>query len=373
MDYQLDLDWNDFLQRYWQKRPVILKRGFKNFIDPISPDELAGLAMENEVDSRLVSHQDGRWQVAHGPFESFDHLGENNWSLLVQAVDHWHEPSSALMRPFRPLSDWRMDDLMISFSVPGGGVGPHFDQYDVFIIQGTGRRRWRVGEKVPMKQHCPHPDLLQVEPFDAIIDEEMEPGDILYIPPGFPHEGYALENALNYSVGFRAPNGRELISGFADHVLARELGSKRYSDPDIQLREHPAQVLPQEVDALRQMMLDLVEQPEHFQQWFGEFISQTRHELDAAPPEPPYQAGEIYELLQQGEPLQRLGGLRVLRVGDQCFVNGELMDTEHLQAVDALCQNFSVNATQLGDAVDDPSFLALLTALINNGYWYFKD
>jgi 50S ribosomal protein L16 3-hydroxylase len=373
MDYQLDLDWNDFLQRYWQKRPVILKRGFKNFIDPISPDELAGLAMENEVDSRLVSHQDGRWQVAHGPFESFDHLGENNWSLLVQAVDHWHEPSSALMRPFRPLSDWRMDDLMISFSVPGGGVGPHFDQYDVFIIQGTGRRRWRVGEKVPMKQHCPHPDLLQVEPFDAIIDEEMEPGDILYIPPGFPHEGYALENALNYSVGFRAPNGRELISGFADHVLARELGSKRYSDPDIQLREHPAQVLPQEVDALRQMMLDLVEQPEHFQQWFGEFISQTRHELDAAPPEPPYQAGEIYELLQQGEPLQRLGGLRVLRVGDQCFVNGELMDTEHLQAVDAMCQNFSVNATQLGDAVDDPSFLALLTALINNGYWYFKD
>jgi 50S ribosomal protein L16 3-hydroxylase len=373
MDYQLDLDWNDFLQRYWQKRPVILKRGFKNFIDPISPDELAGLAMENEVDSRLVSHQDGRWQVAHGPFESFDHLGENNWSLLVQAVDHWHEPSSALMRPFRPLSDWRMDDLMISFSVPGGGVGPHFDQYDVFIIQGTGRRRWRVGEKVPMKQHCPHPDLLQVEPFDAIIDEEMEPGDILYIPPGFPHEGYALENALNYSVGFRAPNGRELISGFADHVLARELGSKRYSDPDIQLREHPAQVLPQEVDALRQMMLDLVEQPEHFQQWFGEFISQTRHELDAAPPEPPYQAGEIYELLQQGEPLQRLGGLRVLRVGDQCFVNGELMDTEHLQAVDAMCQNFSVNASQLGDAVDDPSFLALLTALINNGYWYFKD
>ncbi|MNV58228.1 50S ribosomal protein L16 arginine hydroxylase [compost metagenome] len=266
-----------------------------------------------------------------------------------------------------------MDDLMISFSVPGGGVGPHLDQYDVFIIQGTGRRRWRVGEKVPMKQHCPHPDLLQVEPFDAIIDEEMEPGDILYIPPGFPHEGYALENALNYSVGFRAPNGRELVSGFADYVLARELGSKRYSDPDIQLREHPAEVLPQEVDALRQMMVDLVQQPEHFQQWFGEFISQTRHELDAAPPEPPYQAGEIYELLQQGEPLQRLGGLRVLRIGDQCFANGELMDTEHQQAADAMCQNFSVDAAKLGDAIEDPSFLALLTSLVNSGYWYFKD
>ncbi|TQI80249.1 50S ribosomal protein L16 3-hydroxylase [Serratia fonticola] len=373
MDYQLDLNWNDFLQRYWQKRPVILKRGFKSFIDPISPDELAGLAMENEVDSRLVSHQDGRWQVAHGPFESFDHLGENNWSLLVQAVDHWHEASSALMRPFRQLPDWRMDDLMISFSVPGGGVGPHLDQYDVFIIQGTGRRRWRVGEKVPMKQHCPHPDLLQIEPFDAIIDEEMEPGDILYIPPGFPHEGYALENSLNYSVGFRAPNGRELVSGYADYVLAHELGSQRYSDPDIAQRESPADMLPQEVEALRQMILDLVQQPEHFHHWLGEFISQSRHELDIAPPEPPYQAGEIYELLQQGESLQRLGGLRVLRVGDRCFVNGELIDTEHQLAANALCQNFSVDAQMLGEAVDDPSFLALLTALINSGYWYFND
>ncbi|MDN0117640.1 cupin domain-containing protein [Yersinia frederiksenii] len=373
MDYQLDFDWPDFLQRYWQKRPVILKRGFKNFIDPLSPDELAGLAMENEVDSRLVSHEDGSWQVSHGPFESFDHLGETNWSLLVQAVDHWHEPAAALMRPFRPLSDWRMDDLMVSFSVPGGGVGPHFDQYDVFIIQGTGRRRWRVGEKTEMKQHCPHPDLLQVGPFDAIIDEEMEPGDILYIPPGFPHEGYALENALNYSVGFRAPNARELVSGFADYVLSRELGSYRYSDPDLQLREHPAEIKSQEVDKLRAMMLDLVQQPEDFQSWFGEFISQSRHELDLAPPEPPYQAGDIYELLQQGEELQRLSGLRVLRIGQQCFANGELIDTPHLQAADALCQHYSIDAAKLGEALEDPSFLAMLTTLVNSGYWYFID
>lgn len=373
MDYQLDLDWPDFLQRYWQKRPVIIKRGFKNFIDPLSPDELAGLAMENEVDSRLVSHEEGRWQVGHGPFESFDHLGETNWSLLVQAVDHWHEPAAALMRPFRALSDWRMDDLMISFSVPGGGVGPHFDQYDVFIIQGTGRRRWRVGEKTEMKQHCPHPDLLQADPFEAIIDEEMEPGDILYIPPGFPHEGYALENALNYSVGFRAPNGRELVSGFADYILSRELGSYRYSDPDLPLREHPAEVLPQEVDKLRTMMLDLVQQPEHFQSWLGEFISQSRHELDIAPPEPPYQVGDIYELLKQGESLQRLSGLRVLRIGDRCYANGELIDTPHLQAADALCQHFSVDAEKLGDALEDPSFLAMLGTLVNSGYWYFND
>ncbi|MGD8106416.1 JmjC domain-containing protein [Pantoea sp. FN0302] len=373
MDYQLDLNWTDFLQNYWQKRPVILKRGFKNFIDPISPDELAGLAMENEVDSRLVSQQDGKWQVSHGPFESYDHLGEHNWSLLVQAVNHWHEPAAALMRPFRFLPDWRIDDLMISFSVPGGGVGPHLDQYDVFIIQGTGRRRWRVGEKVPLKQHCPHPDLLQVEPFDAIIDEEMEPGDILYIPPGFPHEGYSLENALNYSVGFRAPSGRELISGFADFVLARELGSRRYNDPEIVPRDCPAEILPQEIDGIRQLMMEVIDQPEQFRQWFGEFISQSRHELDIAPPEPPYQPDEIYDALQQGDKLSRLGGLRVLKIGDAVFINGEQLESAWPAALNALAAKQTLGLQDFADALDDPAFLAQLAGLVNNGYWYFNE
>ncbi len=373
MDYQLDINWPDFIQRYWQKRPVVLKRGFKNFVDPISPDELAGLAMENEVDSRLVSHHNGKWQVSHGPFESYDHLGESNWSLLVQAVNHWHEPSAALMRPFRFLPDWRIDDLMISFAVPGGGVGPHFDQYDVFIIQGTGRRRWRVGEKVPMKQHCPHPDLLQVEPFDAIIDEEMEPGDILYIPPGFPHEGYSLENAINYSVGFRAPNGRELISGFADYMLAHELGSYRFSDPDVPSRDCPSQILPAEVEGIRQVMLDVINQPQQFEQWFGEFISQSRHELDIAPPEPPYQPDEIYDALQQGDALTRLGGLRVLTLGNTVFVNGEGITSSHPAVLAALAQNHVLTLEDFGDALDDPSVLAQLAGLVNSGYWFFGE
>ncbi|WP_312204508.1 ribosomal protein uL16 3-hydroxylase, partial [Mixta calida] len=358
---------------YWQKRPVILKRGFKNFIDPISPDELAGLAMESEVDSRLVSQQDGKWQVSHGPFESYDHLGEHNWSLLVQAVNHWHEPCAALMRPFRFLPDWRIDDLMISFSVPGGGVGPHLDQYDVFIIQGTGRRRWRVGDKTPLKQHCPHPDLLQVEPFDAIIDEEMEPGDILYIPPGFPHEGYSLENALNYSVGFRAPSGRELISGFADFVLARELGGRRYSDPDIAARDCPSEILPQEIAGIRDLMLEVIDQPEQFRQWFGEFISQSRHELDIAPPEPPYQPDEIYDALQQGDRLKRLGGLRVLKIGDAVFINGEQLESAHPAALSALADKQTLNLNDFAEALDDPAFLAQLAGLVNSGYWFFNE
>ncbi|MDU7146823.1 MAG: cupin domain-containing protein [Veillonella sp.] len=176
MAYQLNINWPEFLEKYWQKQPVVLKNAFPDFVDPITPDELAGLAMEPEVDSRLVSLKNGKWQASNGPFEHFDGLGETGWSLLAQAVNHWHMPAAELVRPFRVLPDWRLDDLMISFSVPGGGVGPHIDQYDVFIIQGMGSRRWRVGDKLPMRQFCPHPALLHVDPFPPIIDEDLQPG-----------------------------------------------------------------------------------------------------------------------------------------------------------------------------------------------------
>jgi 50S ribosomal protein L16 3-hydroxylase len=119
MAYQLNLNWPEFLEKYWQKQPVVLKNAFPNFIDPITPDELAGLAMEPEVDSRLVSQKEGKWSASNGPFEHFDGLGETGWSLLAQAVNHWHLPAAELVKPFRVLPDWRLDDLMISFSVPG--------------------------------------------------------------------------------------------------------------------------------------------------------------------------------------------------------------------------------------------------------------
>ncbi|PLR32871.1 50S ribosomal protein L16 arginine hydroxylase [Chimaeribacter californicus] len=371
MGYQLELDWDHFLENYWQKRPVVLKQAFKEFVDPITPDELAGLSMEPEVDSRLVSYKQGQWHAEHGPFEAFDHLGETGWSLLAQAVNHWHLPSAALVAPFRVLPDWRLDDLMISFSVPGGGVGPHIDQYDVFIIQGMGRRRWRVGENLPMRQFCPHPALLHVDPFTPIIDEELAPGDILYIPPGFPHDGQTLETALNYSVGFRGPNGRDLISSFADYALENDLGSEHYCDPALTRRDHPGCMETHEVERLREMMIAMINQPDDFTQWLGQFVTTPRHELDIAPAEPPYDIDEVAAALEAGETLIRLSGLRVIRVGDRCFVNSERMDTPDPAAADALCRYTTLGRDELGDACRNPAFLAVLTGLINRGYWYF--
>lgn len=373
MAYQLNLNWPEFLEKYWQKQPVVLKNAFPNFVDPITPDELAGLAMEPEVDSRLVSHKNGEWQASNGPFEDFDGLGETGWSLLAQAVNHWHAPSAELVRPFRVLPDWRLDDLMISFSVPGGGVGPHIDQYDVFIIQGMGSRRWRVGDKLPMRQFCPHPALLHVDPFEPIIDEDLEPGDILYIPPGFPHDGFTHETAMNYSVGFRGPNGRDLISSFADYALENDLGGEHYSDPDLTCRDHVGRIEDYEVDRLRGMMIEMLNQSEDFKQWLGRFATTPRHELDIAPAEPAYEPDEILDALLGDEVLTRLSGLRVLNIGDSFFVNSEPMKAVEPKAADALCRYTSVGKKELGDALNNPAFVAELTDLVNQGYWYFDE
>ncbi len=373
MDYQITLDWPDFFQRHWQKHPLLLKRGFEHFKDPISADELAGLAMESHIDSRLFCHRQGKWQMTRGPFDCYSHLGESNWTLLVQSVNHWNDPCAALMNAFRTLPDWRVDDLMVSFSTPGGGVGPHIDQYDVFIIQGSGRRRWRVGEKYDLPQHSSYSSLLRIDSFDAIIDEELEAGDVLYIPPGFPHEGWSLENALNYSVGFRAPSGCELINSFADFIIQHELGNQLYQDPNLVMRIHPAEILPHELAAIQAAILQIIQQPEHFRQWFGEFISQSRYELDIAPADPPWKAGDVYDALCEKGRLTRINGLRVLIIDETLFVNGSLIVSQQRLALRALAGNLTVTSSELGGALNDPTFLTQLTDLINEGYWFFSD
>ncbi|VTP63369.1 Cupin superfamily protein [Leclercia adecarboxylata] len=142
------------------------------------------------MDSRLVSHKEGKWHASNGPFEHFDGLGDTGWSLLAQAVNHWHAPAAELVRPFRVLPDWRLDDLMISFSVPGGGVGAAYRPVRCVYHSGDGQPTLARRDKLPMRQFCPHPALLHVDPFEPIIDENLAPGDILYIPPGFPHDGF---------------------------------------------------------------------------------------------------------------------------------------------------------------------------------------
>ena len=219
-----NFDTATFLRDYWQQRPLLIRNPWNGWHNPLSPDELAGLACEESVEARLISQSGAALEAEHGPFpeERFARLGEQGWSLLVQAVDH-HVPEVAeLIAPFRFIPDWRIDDVMVSLASDGGGVGPHFDHYDVFLIQGLGRRRWQVGQlcddATPL---LPHDDLRLLADFRATEEWLLEPGDILYVPPRIAHNGVAVgTDCMTYSVGFRAPSRTELIGGWCDEVVA---------------------------------------------------------------------------------------------------------------------------------------------------------
>jgi 50S ribosomal protein L16 3-hydroxylase len=228
-----------FLERYWQKRPLLIRAAFSDFRNPLPAEQLAGLACEADIQARLVVHErkGDHYRLAHGPFDEdrFAALGHKDWTLLVQDADKWlPDTVGGLLAEFRFLPRWRIDDIMISFAVAGGSVGPHVDQYDVFLLQVEGRREWLIDSRADadpaFRPDQPLRILQQFEPDHRFV---LEPGDMLYLPPGVPHHGVALEPCLTWSVGMRAPSVAELFSGVAD-AIGEQLGEDvRYRDPDL--------------------------------------------------------------------------------------------------------------------------------------------
>ena len=380
--YSLDLNkmsQNEFLTKYWQKQPVVIRQGFKDFVDPISADEFAGIAMEEAVQSRLVSKKDGQWQAEFGPFESYEHLGERDWSLVIQALDNFSEEAAELIEPFRFLPHWRLDDLMASFATEGGSVGPHIDNYDVFICQGSGKRHWRVGSCGQHAEVIAHEALLHVEPFKAIIDVELECGDILYIPPGYPHEGIALEPSMSFSIGFRANSAISLLSGFADHLIDNDLGGQLLEDPNRQTITHSGEITNQDYTNIKQQLQNLLDDDNVFNEFVGKFLTSAKHELDLMPSEEPFEPDEVSELLGL-HGIKRLGGLRAFYFEDSinqgvCYINGEQVsfDAEVAPAVKLLCDNLTVMPNELSSWCKNKHFIDLMVTLLDQGFWFWVE
>ena len=372
--FELNFDINQFLDTYWQKNPTLIKQGFVDFQDPIAVDELAGLAMEEDLESRLVYLENNTWQAECGPFQTFERLENDGATLLIQAVDHWHPDAQQLVRPFRFLPNWRIDDLMISYSTPKGGVGPHIDNYDVFIIQGKGKRHWRVGERQALPEFAAHGALKHCAEFKASIDVEMEPGDILYIPAGCPHEGYAVEASINYSVGFRAPDQNDLLSSFTDYNIDNNENALRYHDVPMQTREKPGRIEEVELNKLHQVMLESCKTPAHLIPWFGRMISEAKHDLDIALPEQPIEGEDILVYLEDGAQFTRLGGLRAVyfeQSPKQVFINGDAYDfSDFIDLIPCLCDQDEAASELVEIFNDEPNALILFTQLVNLGYWY---
>jgi 50S ribosomal protein L16 3-hydroxylase len=298
-----------FLRDCWQKKPLLIRNAWAEWSNPLDPDDLAGLACEDEVESRLVERAGDAWNVADGAFpeERLEALDPSHWTLLVQAVDQFVPAVAALIEPFRFVPDWRIDDVMVSLAANGGGVGPHFDQYDVFLVQGLGRRRWRIGPKCDATSGLlPHDELRLLADFETVEEHVLEPGDILYVPPGVAHDGVAeSDDCMTYSIGFRAPSRSELLSHFCDHLMDSLVDDDRYADPDLRRQANPGEIAPAALARLQAMVLDTVQDSDAFARWFGAYITAPKYpELDWAPDEPVGQ-GELRRRLGAGEPLCR--------------------------------------------------------------------
>ena len=370
---------DDFLANYWQQKPIVIRQGFRDFEDLISPDELAGLACEEEVESRLVYRTNGQWQAESGPFESYEHLGEQGWCLIVQAVDHWSPEVAALVEPFSFIPKWRFDDVMISYSTPGGGVGPHIDLYDVFICQGSGRRRWRVGDLGNHRQFAAHAALLHTDPFEPIIDVELQAGDILYIPPGFPHDGVSLEHSMSFSVGFRSKSASHMLSGLADYLIDNELGDALISDPKRPPQTQQGRIDVSDFARIKAQMQAVLDDNVLIADFAGSLLSKTKCSLDLQELEEPFTQSALLEELAR-QPLVRIGGLRCFYVDETagdgvCYIDGERHEfgAACRDAVAVICDHEILNHAMLQPWLGEKKLVDALTDWVNCGYWYFRD
>ncbi len=305
-----------FLRDYWQKRPLLIRGAFADFQTPVMPEDLAGLACEEGALARLVTHDratDG-WSLRTGPFQEDDFPGmpDHDWTLLVQDVDKWDPDVRALIGHFDFLPRWRMDDVMISFAATGGSVGAHVDQYDVFLLQAHGHRRWQIdasestkGKRPPL-DFRPDVELKLLRRFKPTHDWVLEPGDMLYLPPNVPHHGVAEDPCLTFSFGMRAPSSAELISDWLDDLVADADEAIRYQDPDLKLPEDPNEI---DAAAMKRVVAALnalrMNDPDRLGDWFGRFITTYRAAGDILPSQAPPAPAEVETVLEEGGLLER--------------------------------------------------------------------
>ncbi len=297
--------------------------------------------MEADIESRLISQFDGNWELQHGPLDEalFQRLPESNWTLLVQSLDYFHPPLQALIQACNFIPRWRLDDVMVSFATDNGGVGPHFDQYDVFLIQGAGKRRWLVGSKnQTISKSQFHSEILQIEPFATDLDIEVEAGDLLYIPSNTPHWGESIDNSICYSVGFRAPN----IEAISQQLLeeASDEFNQLWQDQDLLNKQHNHGELPTEISQWAQTEIQQLTFSQKLKIAIGKEVTRLKYP-DILPEIVPCEAEELSELaFIKSIKLNPLSRMAFYQDADKIllFINGEFIesDTSNLNLVKAL-------------------------------------
>ncbi len=276
---KLQLNIDNFLTEYWQKKPLLIRNAIPDFVPPLNANELAGLAMEKDVESRIIETQADGWGLYHGPFHECDYTRPVPWTLLVQAVDHHIPKAAELLSLLDFIPNWRIDDVMVSYATDGGSVGPHYDNYDVFLLQGEGQRCWQLGQQCNHNSGLlPHTDLRILDKFECNNSYTLGPGDMLYIPPGVAHWGLAVGECTTWSLGLRAPRLNALLSRWIDELLEHINPDDFYCDPGLSAVKLAGEIRLEDIERAKMQLLQALGQkiPEH---WFGELVTEPRYDL----------------------------------------------------------------------------------------------
>lgn len=372
-----DISVEEFLRDYWQKKPLLIRQAFPNFESPITPDELAGLACETDA-ARIVIGQGGEcpWEVRHGPFDddSFSDLPATHWTLLVNDTDHHLPELKAILEPFRFIPDWRIDDLMISFAVEGGTVGPHMDDYDVFLIQAQGQKRWQVTTlPAELDDFLPDLELRIMREFHAEYDWVVNPGDMLYLPPNAPHYGVAMNEGLTYSVGFRAPSQAELLERLIDDTLEDTRLKRRVTDADRHLQTNPGELVEADMTRLTDFIADaLPRDPKQLRIWLGKYLSEPK---TIPAPDFPKQAKQksFDSLIKIKATFHKTLYSRLLYLtlenNTWLFANGSAysIPKEHIDFIGYLCKSSNIRYSEYSNYIKNQDCAQLLKSLYTSG------
>ncbi len=362
---------------------MLVRGAIPDFRNPLAPDELAGLATEDGVESRLVIARGEReWELHEGPFEA-DELthrtrAERSWSLLVQEVDTHVPAVAALLERFRFVPNWRIDDVMVSYAPTGGSVGAHVDSYDVFLLQGLGRRRWSIREQpldaAEASRTIPQSDLPVLEKFEPDAEWVLTPGDMLYLPPGVAHHGVALDDCMTYSIGFHAPRTRDVLVAVLPELAAGVDADRRYADPDLAACEEPGEIGAAVRDRFRELVRLELDDDQRFDTWLGRFLTEPRRGPGPPHAERPTRPDELRDAVKRGAVLERWTVAQLAYIDREdgsrvLFASGEAypLDVELAYAAPLVTGRARLDRETLGARLGDARLVELLTALVDRG------
>ncbi|MFC4159088.1 JmjC domain-containing protein [Chitinimonas lacunae] len=360
-----DLSPATFLADYWQKRPLLIRNAVERFDWLPDLAELITLAGRDEVESRLVEQRQGRWRCENGPFKParFKRLADSDWTVLIQNVNH-HIPFAAeLLHRFNFIPQVRLDDLMISYAPAGGGVGPHFDSYDVFLLQVGGRKRWRISSQDDLELVEDAP-LKILKRFQSEQEWVLEHGDMLYLPPRFAHDGVALEPGMTWSIGFRAPSTQELATQFLDFLRDRINLDGRYADPDLRPTAEPARLPEDFLGRVSAMLAQITWDEALVREFAGCYFSEPKpHVFYDSPDDLPDEDEFAAELSERGIVLDLKSVM--LFDDERVYLNGEVLDSE-AEALPVLRQ--LANERHLPPADYPEAVIEVLYQAFDDGY-----